>query len=99
MSTPSTAFITWVHSDAGWDADRQNRWQQSLAEFAAPLSLNGVDIDIDLYHLHETGIDWTPLGPNKIEQVDYVLVAVSQACRLGEAFGEGDRGVASRCRG
>jgi hypothetical protein len=65
--------------DSGWSPAQIDRWKQTVAEFAGLMTLGGVKTDVDLYHLHDVGIDWTRYGPDAIDNADYVLVAISQA--------------------
>lgn len=51
-----------------------------MLRLAAGLRANGVDADIDLYHAFDD-VDWTRWGPQRVHEVDVVLVVVSQAWR------------------
>lgn len=39
----------------------------------------GVDTDIDLWHEHELGIDWTRWGQQRVEDSNHVLIAMNHA--------------------
>ena len=40
-----------------------------------------IDVDIDLFHQAEPGVDWTRFGPRRIDDVEWVIVALSRAWR------------------
>jgi hypothetical protein len=66
-----TAVVSWAHGDHGW--------QTSVAEFAFRLREFGVDVDLDLWHLHDPSVDWATYGPREIQARQFVLIPVSRA--------------------
>lgn len=48
---------------------------------AVALRSLGIDADLDLFHTHERGIDWSRWGPLQARVRDVVLVAVSEGWR------------------
>lgn len=47
-----------------------------MSEFTSILRGNGIDADIDLYHQHENP-DWSRFGPDRIQNSDFVIIAIS----------------------
>jgi hypothetical protein len=80
-SEPSTVFISWAHRHADWDDARAAQWADTVHGFARLLRENGVDADIDLWHLSDTAVDWTRWGPRRAQECAYVVVTVSSAWR------------------
>ncbi len=39
----------------------------------------GIETDVDLWHEHELGIDWTRWGQQQVDDSDHVLIALSRA--------------------
>lgn len=72
-SAAPTAVISWAHGDDGWQA--------TVAAFAFRLREFGIDVDIDLWHLHEPGVNWSTYGPRAIQENNFVLIPVSAAYR------------------
>ena len=52
-----------------------------MSSFVTLLRSLGIDVDIDLYHLHDRYVDWTRWGPAKVQSSDIVLGIVSPAWR------------------
>lgn len=50
-----------------------------MRTFAELLVGNGVDADLDLWHQHDTGIDWTRWGQRRVNECDFVIIAISTA--------------------
>ena len=69
--SPPTAVISWAHGDDGWQA--------MIAEFAHSLREFGIDVDIDLWHLHDASVDWSTYGPQAIQEREFVLIPVNAA--------------------
>jgi hypothetical protein len=81
-SEPSPkAFITWAHRDPGWEDSDEAAWTEEVYSFALLLRGYGIDVDIDLFHQSEPGIDWTRFGPLRIRDTDWVIVVLSIAWR------------------
>lgn len=76
-----TALISWAHRNTGWTDDETAQWQRNVESFAALLRTHGVETDLDLWHAHESTIDWTRWGQNKVRDSDFVIVAISEAWR------------------
>jgi hypothetical protein len=74
-----TALISWAHKNTGWSDDETAQWQRDVESFAALLREYGVETDLDLWHAHESTIDWTRWGQNKVRDSDFVIVAISEA--------------------
>jgi RNA polymerase sigma factor (sigma-70 family) len=71
--SPPTAVISWAHGDHGWQA--------TIAEFAFRLREFGIDVDMDLWHLHDASVDWSTYGPQAIQEREFVLIPASAAYR------------------
>ena len=72
-ASPPTAVISWAHGDQGWQA--------AVAEFAFRLRELGIDVDSDLWHLHDPCVNWSTYGPQAIQDREFVLIPVSTAYR------------------
>lgn len=66
-----TAFVSWAHGDEAW--------QQTIARFVLALRKFGIDADVDLFHTHVGGVDWSTYGPTAIKENDFVIIAASTA--------------------
>ena len=66
-----TAFVSWAHDDPAWEA--------TVYAFVHGLYANGIQAEIDLFHLSDPHINWADYGSRAIEFSDYVLLAVSAA--------------------
>ncbi|OMC51963.1 hypothetical protein A5742_17685 [Mycolicibacterium fortuitum] len=71
--------MSWAHSNPNWNQDQSAAWQEQVKEFADLLRAQGIEADLDLFHLSETSIDWTRWGPGKVRTSDFVIVAMSEA--------------------
>ncbi len=82
---PPTAFISWAHESEDWQA--------SVATFASTVRNFGIDADVDLWHQHRSGLDWTTYGIRSIEESEFVLIVASAAYKKRwqstESRGEG----------
>jgi len=65
VANPS-AFLTWAHRDPGWSSAETSEWRNEVYAFCLVLRASGIDVDMDLFHLTERGIDWTRYGPTQI---------------------------------
>jgi hypothetical protein len=79
MEIPPTALVSWAHRNTDWDDAEAEAWKQTIHDFARLLCDNGVDTDLDLWHLHFSTSDWTRWGQTKARDSDFVIVAQSQA--------------------
>lgn len=81
MNTPAapTALISWAHRNTDWDENQAATWKQSVLAFTVLMRDNGVAADLDLWHTHKTTTDWTRWGPQKVQDSDFVIVAMSEA--------------------
>lgn len=52
-------------------------WEQEVLTFAVTLRALGIDADLDLFHQHERGVDWSRYGTRRVADSDVVVVAVS----------------------
>lgn len=77
-ATTQRVFVSWAHANSGWSEEAQEDWQSKVVKFAMGLRANGVDADIDLFHLEDTSVDWTRFGPQKIQESDTVLIVMSE---------------------
>ncbi|MDQ6855125.1 MAG: hypothetical protein M3046_15795 [Actinomycetota bacterium] len=75
------AFVTWAHRESGWNDSQANAWAKEVYTFAVLLRGHGIDVDLDLFHQSEPGIDWTRFGPLRIRDVEWVIVVLSRAWR------------------
>ena len=90
---PPSALISWAHVDQRWSSEQIDARKDAVYELATSLRRNGVDADVDLYHLSEP-VDWTRWGPLRINDCDFVLVVVSESWRLAwEGRGDPSRGT------
>jgi hypothetical protein len=80
VQSPSV-FVSWAHGDPDWSQERARAWELEVSSFVTVLRSLGVDVDIDLYHLHDRTVDWTRWGPVKVQTSDIVLGIVSPAWR------------------
>jgi SEFIR domain len=80
LARPS-ALVSWSHSSPGWTKAQTAKRRAAVARFTDLLRRRGIDADVDLYHLSES-VDWTRWGPQRITEVDRVLVVVSEGWRL-----------------
>lgn len=88
-----SALISWAHVDPGWSPDQVDARRDAVFELATTLRRNGVDADVDLYHL-SASVDWTRWGPLRIAECDFVLVVVSESWRLAwEGRGDPSKGA------
>ena len=72
-------MVSWAHANTDWDENQTAQWEQGVKEFAQLLRTCGVDVDLDLWHLSETSIDWTRWGPDKVRTSEFVIVVLSEA--------------------
>jgi hypothetical protein len=66
-----TAFVSWAHDDPAWES--------TVYAFVQGLYANGIEAEIDLFHLSDPLVNWADYGPRAIESCDHVLIAVSAA--------------------
>ena len=86
-----TAFASWAHAHAGVDRDQ---WAADVFKLVALLRQVGVEVDIDLAHLHDDDVDWSTFGVKGIEAADYVLIIASSAYKeRWEGTGDPKRGA------
>lgn len=78
-SQAEKVFVTWAHRDEGWSEDEERDWQTQVSRFVVTLRTNGIDADVDLFHLEDKSIDWTRFGPQKVHDADTVLIVMSRA--------------------
>jgi HEAT repeat protein len=76
-----TALLSWAHRSPGWDDDRTAAWQEEIVQLVRELRMRGIDVDLDLHHSSERGIDWTRFGPRAVMDNDWVIVALSPGWR------------------
>lgn len=98
MSVPAapTLLISWSHSEPDWEDLERERLEVERRDAVLRLSatLRGLGIDADL-DLHQPGgtADWTRWGPQKVAELDYVLIVVSPAwSRAWEGSGDPKKG-------
>ena len=56
-------------------------WQDQVLDLVVALRGFGIDADVDLFHLHEPGVDWSRWGPARVNACEVTLVAVNAAWR------------------
>ena len=76
-----SAFITYAQRDPGWNDAQAAAWREEVHAFAAVLRRYGIDAKVDLFSLHERGVDWTRFGPRAVVESEWVIAAVSTAWR------------------
>lgn len=78
-SSAPRAFLSWAHRHSQWTDSQAEDWLQTITDFTYLLRSCGVDVDVDLFHYTEQGIDWTRYGPDGIHAAETVLIASSDA--------------------
>ena len=81
QSEHPSAFITYAQRDPGWNDAQAAGWREEVHAFAAVLRSWGIDAKVDLFALHERGVDWTRFGPRAVIENEWVIAAVSPAWR------------------
>lgn len=79
QSSPPRVFVSWAHKGESWTSGETQEWASEVVEFTGMLRANGIDADLDLFHTHETEIDWTRFGPQQVDGARYVVIAMSEA--------------------
>ena len=79
--TNPTAFVSWAHRDPDWGDDDARAWEREVYAFAYLLRGYSIDLDLDLFHQSEPGVDWTRFGPKRIGESQWVIVVLSRAWR------------------
>ncbi len=76
---PVTAFLSWAHQpNPGLDAAA---WRDQVLDLATGLRRAGINVDLDLYHLHAPTVDWSRYGPQQVQDCEFVVVVVNAAWR------------------
>jgi hypothetical protein len=57
MADPPVAFVSWAHGD--------QEWEKTLAAFAFGLRANGIEAELDLFHLDSPEVDWSTYGRSR----------------------------------
>ncbi|QDG68524.1 hypothetical protein NIBR502772_22005 [Pseudarthrobacter sp. NIBRBAC000502772] len=78
IDEPLKVLVSWAHRGEYWSSQQEKDWEQLVMEFTTALRSMGIDADIDLFHTHEDGADWTRFGQNAVRDADYVLVAITK---------------------
>jgi hypothetical protein len=76
-----TALLSWAHRSPNWDDERAKAWEEEVVQFVRELRTRGIDVDLDLHHSAERGVDWTRFGPRAVMDKDWVIVALSPGWR------------------
>jgi hypothetical protein len=66
-----SAFISWAHGG--------DDWLSAIATLAFHLRRLGLAADVDLFHFHDTDVNWSTYGTRAIQEADFVLIAASEA--------------------
>jgi len=82
--SPSTGrhrvFILWAHKDRRWSEERVAQYKEAVYAFAQLLDrIADLQVEADLFHYDEKGIDFTRWGPQQVEDADTVLMVSSDA--------------------
>ncbi|RAO20857.1 SEFIR domain-containing protein [Micromonospora noduli] len=79
MSTmPHRVFIVWAHRDRRWSAQKQARYRAAVLAFAHTLDrVEGIEVEIDLFHSEDRTIDFTRWGPDRVSWADTVIMISS----------------------
>ncbi len=76
---PVTALLSWAHQpNPGLDPAA---WRNQVLDLAIGLRRAGINVDLDLYHLHAPTVDWSRYGPQQVQDCEFVVVAVNAAWR------------------
>ena len=75
---PPTALLSWGHQNEDWTAEEAAAWERQVIDVATVLREAGIDVDIDLIHDADTGIDWTRWGPAAIADREYTFIVMSR---------------------
>jgi hypothetical protein len=89
QSVHPSAFITYAQRDTDWDEPEVAAWREEVHAFTAVLRRYGIDAKVDLFSLHERGVDWARFGPRAVIESEWVIAAVSTAWR--ERYEGGNR--------
>ncbi|GIF04752.1 SEFIR domain-containing protein [Actinoplanes siamensis] len=75
---PHRVFIVWAHRDPRWSAGEQDRYRAAVLAFARALDrVDGLEVEIDLFHSEDRAIDFTRWGPDRITWADTVIMISS----------------------
>lgn len=74
-----SAFVSWAHLHDSEEPDAVEEWRTNVFKFAYQLGRLGVDVDLDLFHMHDDDIDWSTYGSQQISGADYILIVASAA--------------------
>lgn len=76
---PPTLLVSWAHQPN--EGVTEEDWRRQVLHLAFALRHLGVDAEVDLFHLHDRGIEWTRWGPQQVRTREFTLVAVNAAWR------------------
>lgn len=71
------AFVTWAHSGEDWTDEQAEAWAEQVRTFCIVLRSRGIDVDADVFHLDEQGINWDHFGPTGIRESEFTIIAAS----------------------
>lgn len=72
-------MVSWAHRPN--EGVAREAWRDCVLDFVVALRTSGVDADLDLFHLHELGIDWSRYGPDRVQQCPRTIVVLNAAWR------------------
>jgi hypothetical protein len=78
-SSPLKVFVSWAHRGERWSDEESAGWAREVVEFTTRLRGFGLDAELDLFHTHETQIDWTRFGQQQVAGADFIVIAISEA--------------------
>ena len=75
---PHRVFIVWAHRDRRWSAREQDRYRTAVLAFARALErVEGLEVEIDLFHSEDRTVDFTRWGPERVTWADTVIMISS----------------------
>lgn len=78
---PPSALVSYSHRDRGWTRRQAEVWRATVLGFATLLCEMGIDAELDQFHEHDLDVDWNRFGVDAVQNLDFVLLAVSSAYR------------------
>jgi hypothetical protein len=75
---PQRVFIVWAHRDRCWSAEENDSYRAEVLAFARALDcVEGIEVEIDLFHSEDRTVDFTRWGPDRVAWADTVIMISS----------------------
>src|SRR4051794_31923036 len=79
-SQDQRVFILWAHQDRHRSEEQIEQYKQTVVHFAHLMnSIDGLQVEVDLFHYDDKNIDFTRWGPLMVEWADSVIMIASDA--------------------